>query len=253
MEVTRRRPETAFGWALIALVGIGCGSPQVRLDGVEDCPEDIPSLPPDHPSYRDLACIVQEARKAPSLSARQHRVVARAASDLSAGEADTRRAEGLADEGLHHARRALALEDQPVSHYYVGMLWGLAVARRPLAALKALSSIESHLRRAVQGSPDEDGGGPLRVLGMLYLKAPAWPQGIGDPDKGLALLEQAASSHPEHPLNLLFLAQALKDNEEEGWEDRVAELVRQARDLLDRQDFGWPTQRWRRELESLAP
>ncbi len=255
MEVRTRQRGGMVGWALvpwIALIGIGCGAQRVRLDGVSECPEDVPSRPPDPPSYQDLACIVVAAREAPSLTAAQHRVVARAASDLAAGETDTSRAEALADEGLEHARKALTQEDHPVSHYYVGMLWGLAIARRPLAALKALPSIEHHLRLAAQGTPDEDAGGPLRVLGMLYVKAPAWPQGIGDTDKGLELLEQAVVTHPEHPLNLLFLAQALRDNEAEGWEQRVPDLVRQAQELLERRDFGWPARRWRRELESLA-
>jgi len=252
VEVTARR-RVPRRWALVLLVAAGCGGGLVRLDRVEDCPPGVPDRPPEHPSFQDLVCILAAAREAPSLSARQHRVVARAAGDLSAGEEDPGRAERLADEGLAHARQALSLEDHPASHYCLGMLWGLSVARRPLAALKALSSVERHLALAVEGAPEEDQGGPLRVLGMLYLKAPSWPQGIGDPERGLALLERAVREYPDHPLNLLFLAQALKDNEEEGWEERVPELVDQARRLLDSRDYGWPARRWRKELDSLAP
>ena len=49
--------------------------------------------------------------------------------------------------------------------------------------------------------------GPLRIL-TLYLKAPAWPKGVGDHDKALELLEKAAKTHSGHPLNHLFYARS---------------------------------------------
>ena len=54
---------------------------------------------------------------------------------------------------------------------------------------------------------------PLRVLGMLYLRAPAWPKGIGDLDLALEHLEKAVKEFPAHPANCLFYAEALKEDD----------------------------------------
>jgi len=63
--------------------------------------------------------------------------------------------------------------------------------------------------RVACAKPELECGGPQRVLGMLYLRAPAWPQGIGDPETALELLAEAARKYPQHPLNRQFYAEAL--------------------------------------------
>ena len=119
--------------------------------------------------------------------------------------------EKLAAEGLRFAEAALALgaDGDGAVHYYLATNLGLAVRDHVTLAAENLSRLESELQRAVALSPDIDSGGPLRVLGVLYLRAPPWPAGIGDGDKALELLKRAVDRHPEHPLNHLFYAQAL--------------------------------------------
>ena len=72
------------------------------------------------------------------------------------------------------------------------------------------------MKQALALSSDIDSGGPLRLLGTPYLKARAWPNGIGNRDKAPELQEKAAKEHPGHPLNHLFYSQALWDEGDEA-------------------------------------
>jgi hypothetical protein len=119
--------------------------------------------------------------------------------------------ENWASDGVSLAETALAqgAEQDGAVHYYLGANLGWSVRAHPVAAMQSLPRMESELMRAIQLTPELDQGGPLRTLGMLYLKAPPWPGGIGDGDKALELLRQVVEQYPYHPLNHLFYAQAL--------------------------------------------
>lgn len=119
--------------------------------------------------------------------------------------------EALAAEGVKLAERAIASggkEDAAV-HYYLAANLGLAINDHPVQAAENLHRLEEELTLAVKLSKAVDQGGPLRLLGMLYLKAPPWPTGIGDGDKALALLKESVENFGNHPLNHLFYAEAL--------------------------------------------
>jgi len=47
------------------------------------------------------------------------------------------------------------------------------------------------------------------VLALVYLRAPGWPLGPGDPEGGLAAAQKAVSLAPDHPPNQLALAEGL--------------------------------------------
>ena len=82
-----------------------------------------------------------------------------------------------------------------------------------LFALGRLPKLQQTLKAAVE-KPEQDMGGPLRVLGMLYLSAPEWLQGIGDLEKALDLLSQASSKYPAQPQNHIFYAKALIEDDD---------------------------------------
>jgi hypothetical protein len=105
------------------------------------------------------------------------------------------------------------------------------------------------LLKTAGARPDLDQGGPLRVLGLLYLRAPAWPVGPGDLDAGLELLKQAAGKYPEHPLNRLFYAQALIEADDPAGARRELD---QARALSMAERYGEWAARWRSEADELA-
>jgi tetratricopeptide (TPR) repeat protein len=103
-------------------------------------------------------------------------------------------------------------EKDPVAAYYYAVNLGIIVQIKGLFALGKLPDIVEALKIAVK-TPDTDMGGPLRTIGMLYLKAPAWPQGIGDIDLALENLEKAAKEYPMQPQNSFFYAAALIEND----------------------------------------
>ncbi|TFH41213.1 MAG: hypothetical protein E4G96_05960, partial [Chrysiogenales bacterium] len=94
-----------------------------------------------------------------------------------------------------------------------------------------------------------DYGGPLRVLGMLYIKAPAWPSGIGDLDKALDLLRRATEKYPSHPLNYMFYGDALLQDDDK---EKALENLETAYRLAVPEIWGLPYSTiWRREIDAL--
>ena len=133
-------------------------------------------------------------------------------------------------------------EDAKLIHekkYYSAVNIGLVIRRHYVLALKNLKPLAKKLESAQQKVPAEDSGGPGRVLGMLYLKAPPWPQNIGDCDKALALLKQTVEQFPQHPLNHLFYAQALWDINESDSIEAIRKELEKTRGLLKEEQWGF--------------
>jgi hypothetical protein len=162
--------------------------------------------------------------------------------------------ERYAAEGVRWAEIALTERIEPIGavHYYLAVNLGIAVRQHATLAVKNLKRLEEELVRAKELSPGEEQGGPLRVLGMLYLMAPPWPKGVGDGDKALELLKQAVSDHPDHPLNHAFYAQALWDVEEDDAIDQVKTHLIKSRELIEKGDWGTARARWLKEIETIA-
>jgi tetratricopeptide (TPR) repeat protein len=99
--------------------------------------------------------------------------------------------------------------ERPVCSYWLGAAVGLKARERPATGLSALPVIESAFRRAAEEAPELEEAGPDRALALLYLRAPGWPAGPGDPDRGLEHARRAVSISPAHPPNHLALAEAL--------------------------------------------
>lgn len=132
-------------------------------------------------------------------------------------DSDEEKMKKSAEIGVRAARAAGINESNPEACFYFALNQGLILRSKGLFALNKLPEVHEALKMA-QKAEQLESGGPLRVLGMMYLKAPAWPSGIGDLDKALELLEKAVASYPEHPQNFMFLAEALieDDNKEEA-------------------------------------
>jgi hypothetical protein len=167
---------------------------------------------------------------------------------------DQEKKERYAAEGVRWAEIALTERIEPIGavHYYLAVNLGMAVRQHATLAVKNLKRLEEELVRARELSPDEEQGGPLRVLGMLYLMAPPWPKGIGDGDKALELLKAAVERHPDHPLNHVFYAQALWDLEEDDAINQVKTHLKKSRELIEKGDWGTARERWLKEIETIA-
>ncbi len=132
-------------------------------------------------------------------------------------EGDDDKVKKTAEIGVKAARSIGINQSHPDACYYFALNQGLILRMKGLFALSMLPEVHEALKIA-QKVESLDAGGPLRVLGMMYLKAPAWPSGIGDLDKSLELLEQATQKYPENPQNFYFYAEALiqDDNKEKA-------------------------------------
>lgn len=173
---------------------------------------------------------------------------------LAERQANQDQREKFATEGVRLAENALTQggNDNGAVHYYLAANLGLSVRDHMTIAVANLGRLENEMKQAVALSPDIDDGGPLRLLGALYLKAPAWPAGIGDIDKALELLEKAVNNHPKHPLNHLFYAQALWQDDENANLTRVKSEFALGNKLLAEGHWGYNKEPWQREFTEFA-
>jgi tetratricopeptide (TPR) repeat protein len=154
-----------------------------------------------------------------------------------------------ADEGAKHAGRAAARQPRSAeAHYYLAVNLGLVASTRPVGALQMVPTIAAAGKRAMELAPSYDRGGPLRLMGRLYAKAPPWPTSIGDLEEAMQILRRAVDSFPDEPLNRLFLAEALVSAHR--YDEAKAEL-RRVLAAAPKGDWARVGKRWRREARKL--
>jgi len=146
--------------------------------------------------------------------------------------------------GFEGAVRAGGEEDDPASAYYFGALLGLLIEEEGLTAAGEVPRFQEAMERA-EKKPETDMGGPLRALGMLYLRAPAWPAGVGDLELSLEFLERAGLEYPDHPENHLFFAYALEEDDQIL---EAREALRRAEESISGGQWGEYAPRWQKEI-----
>lgn len=247
-----------FFW--IGVLLNGCSSlpdKTIRFTGLSDCePAKVLLAQPQKlgpaSSTHTLQCALTAVRESSDPAVLRSPLPARLALHLAERSTNASEKEALANEGVALAERALTQGggSEGAVHYYLAANLGLAIHDHPLQAADNLARLEQALKKAADLSPSLDDGGPLRLLGMLYLKAPPWPTGIGDGDKAMELLKKAADDYPDHPLNHLFYGQAL-------WEvDENAPLAKHSlavgREKLNTGPWGYNKAIWNKEFNDVA-
>jgi len=245
---------------MLALLA-GCAGLQrdhVQFDGLSDCPQHTATMLAARQSQfsplsdtHTLACALSVLRKTQDPTVLRTSLGSRLSLYLAERETSQGKREKLAAEGFSFAETALANggDGDGAVHYYLATNLGLAIREQITLAIENLSRLEGEMKRAMDLSPDIDDGGPLRILGALYLKAPAWPNGIGDPDKALELLEKAVKKHPGHPLNHLFYAQALWDDSDKALLPQIKAEFALGEKLLAEGHWGYSEQPWKKEFD----
>ena len=234
---------------------------QVQPDQVSGCPKQTAAtlasgqnrFGPTTDTHT-LNCALNVVRGTQDQAVRRTALGSHLCMHLAERETEQEKREKLADEGVSFAEAALANgggTDGAV-HYYLAVNLGIAVREHPILAAGNIDRLETELKQAVALSPDIDEGGPLRVLGSLYLKAPAWPSGIGDRDKALELLAKAVKEHPGHPLNHLFYAQALCDEGDEASLIQYKTEFALGEKLLSEGNWGYNKEPWKKEFDAFA-
>ncbi len=133
----------------------------------------------------------------------------------------------LAEQAITLCNTAIQADSTRVEGYfYRAVATGLFIQENKLKGRSGMSDIRADARRAIELDPTFSHGGPYRVLGTLYLRAPGPPAGIGSVRRALRYLKQAYEVAPGHPANLLRLAEAHLE----------METPEEAASLLDRFD-----------------
>jgi len=172
----------------------------------------------------------------------------RAAYLLAEIEPDEDRMVEIAEKGLAAAEKAGTANKDPEANFYYALNLGLVLKTKGLFALGRLPKLQETLKIAME-KPEQDMGGPLRVLGMLYLSAPEWPQGIGDLEKSLELLEQASTNYPAHPQNHIFYAKALIEDDDP--ESASAVLQKAEKSAVEEIWGTYYFRQWNEEIKAL--
>lgn len=121
------------------------------------------------------------------------------------------------------------------------MVAGRLAQQEGLSAPRLIAEVERYARKSAELDPTLRSGGALRLLGTLYVMAPAALLEHGDSERGLELLQSVVERWPEQPENHLRLAEgylALGDPEPARphlcfCAERRAELRRDHQRLLD--------------------
>lgn len=125
----------------------------------------------------------------------------------------------LADavKGRKLAETALTmLPSSGLAHYLCAYLTGLVAENDSLRGLELVPVIEREALLASDLNPAIDHGGPHRMLGELYLRAPAFPVSIGDSSRAVDHFRLAVDQAPGFFENRLGLTEALLTEEESG-------------------------------------
>jgi len=127
-----------------------------------------------------------------------------------------------------------------------GIALGLEAKEHPTRAPTLLSDMLETLSQAEVADPYYDDAGPARVAALVLIRAPGWPLGPGDLERGLAAALRAATLRPAYPPNLLALAEAQAKSG--AVNDARASYLR-ARDAADKLPDSAARADWLREAE----
>jgi len=117
------------------------------------------------------------------------------------------------ERGARTAQLGIGVESGRVeAHYYYAINLGLLGRERPSMGIAAVQEMIPHLEAAIDADPAFDRAGPLRILAIVYLRAPGWPVGIGDLEAGLEHARRAVDQDPDYPYNQFVLAEALVED-----------------------------------------
>lgn len=124
------------------------------------------------------------------------------------------------EEGVSWGEKGVAVnEDSLESNFWLAVNYGsFGQEKGIMKSLSLISPIKQCAEKVIDIDESYFYGGPWRVLGRLYNKAPGFPFSIGDNKKAKECLEKAVKLGPKFYLNHLFLAEFYSSN----WETAKA-------------------------------
>jgi len=118
------------------------------------------------------------------------------------------------DEGVQCGEAGVLLnEDSLEANFWLAVNYGsFGQEKGIMQSLALITPLKNAAERAAEIDANYFYGGPYRVLGRLYHKAPGFPFSIGSTKKAIECLERAVELGPKFYLNRLFLAEAYISN-----------------------------------------
>lgn len=107
-----------------------------------------------------------------------------------------------------------AAPDRVEGHLYYAICTGHLARHEPARAESLSQKLIEGAQAANKADPKFAHGEARRVLGAIYIYAPAWPSGVGDLDEAIEVLEAVYKDFPTEPLNAYYLAEAYRRTEQ---------------------------------------
>jgi|GEM_PF-4172695 len=138
---------------------------------------------------------------------------------------------------------------QVQSHLYRALCLGIRAQVFPTQGLGLIKAMLKIAERVEQLDARFENSAGARLMGGIYLKAPAWPTSVGDLELAIEHLERAVKTSAEWPENKLLLAEAYY--EEDRIEDAKKALQEVRKQLASFPDNGW-RRHFQKTLEEIA-
>jgi tetratricopeptide (TPR) repeat protein len=122
------------------------------------------------------------------------------------------------EQGVEWGEKGVAVEENSLeANFWLAVNYGsFGNEKGIMKSLSLIQPIKNHVERILEIDESYFYGGPWRVLGRLYHKAPGFPLSIGNSKKAVECFEKALELGPKFYLNHLFTAelyQSLRDKD----------------------------------------
>jgi len=155
----------------------------------------------------------------------------------------------LAELGFKYAEAAEKVDGSKAAYpFFEGVHLGYKMRENLRPPLINIRKTRDYFQRALQLDASYDQGAPMRAMGILLIKSPPWPAGVGDDDEGVKYLEKACTAFPTYPANHLYYAEGLLNT---GSYDKALHAVDATHDVLKETDWGVPGQVWKKQADEL--
>lgn len=113
------------------------------------------------------------------------------------------------EEGVNWGEKGVDINEASLeANFWLAVNYGsFGTEKGIMKSLELIKPIKACVERVLEIDEGYFYGGPWRVLGRMYHKAPGFPFSIGDSKKALECLEKALECGPKFYLNHLFLAE----------------------------------------------
>lgn len=113
------------------------------------------------------------------------------------------------EQGVDWGEKGVAADENSLeANFWLAVNYGsFGTEKGIMKSLSLIQPIKTCVERVLEIDEGYFYGGPWRVLGRLYHKAPGFPFSIGDSKKAVECLEKAVELGPKFYLNHLFIAE----------------------------------------------